>query len=77
MFGARRGSLRVSRAGGVSGGRMEIHSPWAQNVTDALMEKAKELAGSVERVHFSVKQITRPGTEELDRLEVILTIKAP
>ncbi len=61
----------------LSGGPMEIYSSWAQKVTDALVEKAREMAGSIEQVHFSVSQVARPGTEELDRLEVRLTIKAP
>lgn len=56
---------------------MEVHSDWARTATAALVDKAKEVAGSIERVHYSVTEVARPGTEDLDRIEVRLTIKVP
>lgn len=56
---------------------MNLHSSWAQTVTAALVEKAKEAAGGIDKVHYSVNQVARPGTEDLDRIEVRLTIKVP
>ena len=62
---------------GIIASVMKVHSDWAHTATAALVEKAKEVAGSIERFHYSVTEVARPGTENLDRIEVKLTIKAP
>ena len=49
---------------------------WAQSVTEAILAAAKAEVG-IARIHYSKKEIMRPGTETHDRIEVTLTIKAP
>ena len=53
-----------------------IGATWAQSVTSAILEAAKAEVG-IARIHYSKKEIMRPGTEQPDRIEVTLTIKAP
>ena len=54
-----------------------IMSPtWAQEAVSAILEAAKAEVG-IARIHFSQKEVMRPGTETTDRIEVTLTIKAP
>ena len=49
---------------------------WAQDVCDAILEAAKTEVG-IARIHYSKKEIMRPGTEMTDRIEIMLTVKAP
>jgi len=49
---------------------------WAQRVRDVVIEAAKAEVG-IARIHFSQKEIMRPGTEQVDRVEIIVTVKAP
>ena len=49
---------------------------WAQEAVSAILEAAKAEVG-IARIHYSVKEVMRPGTEQTDRIEVALTIKAP
>ena len=49
---------------------------WVQRVRDAVIEAAKAEVG-IARLHYSVKEVMRPGTETTDRIEVTLTVKAP
>ena len=49
---------------------------WAQDVCDAILTAAKAEVG-IARIHYSKKEIMRPGTETPDRIEITLTVKAP
>ena len=49
---------------------------WAQSVTEAVLTAAKAEVG-IARIHYSKKEIMRPGTEMTDRIEIMLTVKAP
>ena len=49
---------------------------WAQQVCDAILTAAKAEVG-IARIHYSLKEVMRPGTEQPDRVEITLTIKAP
>ena len=42
----------------------------------AILEAAKAEVG-IARIQYSVKQSTRPGTEQVDRIEITLSVKAP
>jgi len=53
-----------------------ISARWAQKVCDAILTAAKAEVG-IARIHYSDKKIMRPGTEQLDRIEITLTVKAP
>jgi len=49
---------------------------WAQEVCEAILTAAKAEVG-IARIHYSKKEIMRPGTETPDRIEITLTVKAP
>jgi len=49
---------------------------WAQDVYNAILTAAKKQVG-IARMQYSVKQSTRPGTEQVDRVEIVLSVKAP
>jgi len=51
-------------------------SRWAQDVCEAILTAAKAEVG-IARIHYSKKEIMRPGTDMTDRIEVTLSIKAP
>jgi len=51
-------------------------SRWAQDVCDAILTAAKAEVG-IARLQYSVKESMRPGTETLDRVEIIVSVKAP
>lgn len=53
-----------------------IGAKWAQATASVILEAAKAEVG-IARIHYSVKEIMRPGTEMTDRIEIILTVKAP
>ena len=53
-----------------------INGTWTQGVYDAILKVAKAEVG-IARIHVSKKEVMRPGTEQVDRIEVTLTIKAP
>ena len=53
-----------------------INSTWAQSVTEAILTAAKAEVG-IARMQYSVKQSARPGTEQVDRIEITLSVKAP
>ena len=53
-----------------------INSTWAQSVTEAILTAAKAEVG-IARIHYSKKEIMRPGTEMTDRVEITLTVRAP
>ena len=48
---------------------------WAQRVYEAILAAAKAEVG-IDRIQFTRKEILRPGTEIVDRIEVALVIKA-
>ena len=49
---------------------------WAQSVTEAILTAAKAEVG-IARIHYSKKEIMRPGTEQVDRVEITVTVRAP
>ena len=49
---------------------------WVQEAMSAILEAAKAEVG-IARIQYSVKQSTRPGTEQVDRIEITLSVKAP
>ena len=49
---------------------------WTQEVVGAILAAVKAEVG-IARVHYSKKEIMRPGTEQVDRVEIIVTVKAP
>ena len=49
---------------------------WAQSVTEAILAAAKAEVG-IARMQYSIKQSVRPGTEQVDRIEIILSVRAP
>ena len=49
---------------------------WAQDVCEAILTAAKAEVG-IARMQYSVKQSARPGTEQVDRIEITLSVKAP
>ena len=51
-------------------------SRWAQSVCEAILTAAKAEVG-IARMQYSIKQSTRPGTEQVDRVEIVLSVKAP
>ena len=53
-----------------------IIGTWTQDVYAAILKVAKDEVG-IARIHVSKKEVMRPGTEQVDRIEVTLTIKAP
>jgi len=53
-----------------------INSTWAQSVTEAILTAAKAEVG-IARIQFSKREMMRPGTEILDRIEITLSVKAP
>lgn len=56
---------------------MQLGAAWVQEARSALIAQAKALAGGVERVHVSVTEVARPGSEELDRLEIRISLRPP
>jgi len=53
-----------------------INGKWVHGVYDAILTAAKAEVG-IARIHYSKKEIMRPGTEMVDRIEITLTVKAP
>ena len=53
-----------------------INAAWSQEAVSAILEAAKAKVG-IARIHFSKKEIMRPGTEQVDRIEITLSVKAP
>ena len=49
---------------------------WAQGVTDAILAAAIEQVG-IERIEHSVQTVSRRGSLQVDRVQIILTVKAP
>ena len=43
---------------------------------EAILTAAKAEVG-IARIHYSKKEVMRPGTEMTDRIEIVLTVKAP
>ena len=49
---------------------------WVLGVRDAIIEAAKAEVG-IARIHYSAKEVMRQGTEQVDRVEIIVTVRAP
>jgi len=45
-------------------------------VLDAVLTAAKAEVG-IARMQYSIKQSVRPGTEQVDRIEITLSVRAP
>ena len=53
-----------------------INGTWTQDVYAAILKVAKAEVG-IARIHVSKKEVMRPGTEQVDRIEITLSVKAP
>ena len=53
-----------------------ITAKWTEAVEKAVMEAVKAEVG-LSRIQFSAQRYFRAGTETLDRIQIVLTVKAP
>ena len=53
-----------------------IRAKWIVAVEKAVLEAAKAEVG-LSRIQFSAQRYFRSGTETLDRIQIVLTVKAP
>ena len=53
-----------------------INGTWTQGVYDAILKVAKAEVG-IARIHVSRKEVMKQGTEQVDRIEIILSVRAP
>ena len=53
-----------------------INGKWTQGVYDAILKVAKDEVG-IARIHVSRKEVMKQGTEQVDRIEIILSVRAP
>ena len=49
---------------------------WAQSVTEAILTAAIQQVG-IERIEHSIQTVSRRGSLQMDRVQIILTVKAP
>ena len=53
-----------------------INQKWAQSVCEAILTAAIQQVG-IERIEHSVQTVSRRGSLQTDRVQIILTVKAP